>query len=359
MKKYSDGRIKKDKQLSYLNFGRFIKQNIRYFAVYQQKILIATILFIICIHIFTSQNFTKKLLKLSYCNSATQLCSKGKDDWYFVGFWVILFTLMREVCIRHIFIPFGRNHGIISTRNLNRFSEQTWSFIYYVVFWSFGMYISYNSPYWLNPKQLWIQYPQVDLKPHIKWYYLVQFSFWIQQIFVVNIEKRRKDYYEMFFHHIITCTLIFMSYIYHFTQVGNAVMCIMDLSDIFLPLSKMLKYLKMHKTCNLSFFIFFLSWIITRHILFVFIVYSTYKDAGVIITHKWDPVNNIYFTKKIHMSFLALLTALEIILFFWLCLIIKVTWQVISGHNAKDTRSDSEDENDLALNKKKYKNTYK
>lgn len=87
----------------------------------------------------------------------------------------------------------------------------------------------------------------------------------------------------------------------------------------------------------------------------MFIVYSTYKDAGVIITHKWDPVNNIYFTKKIHMSFLALLTALEIILFFWLCLIIKVTWRVISGHNAKDTRSDSEDENDLALNKKNIK----
>ncbi|KTW30213.1 hypothetical protein T552_00691 [Pneumocystis carinii B80] len=355
MEKYPRIRDVNNKKLLYKGFGGFIRKNIGYFAIYQQRILIATIVVIIFIHMFITNSFTKKLFRLSYCDSVTQLCSKGKDDWYFVGFWVTLFTVMREFCITHIFVPFGRNHGIISTRNLNRFSEQTWSFIYYIIFWSFGMYISYNSPYWFNPKQLWIQYPQVILKPHIKWYYLVQFSFWIQQIFVVNIEKRRKDYYEMFFHHIITCTLIFMSYIYHFTQIGNAVLCIMDLSDIFLPLSKMLKYLKMHKTCNLSFFIFLLSWIITRHILFLFIVYSTYKDAGVIITHKWDPVNNIYFTKRIHMLFLALLIALEIILFFWLYLIIKVTWRVISGHNAKDTRSDSEDENDLALNKKKQK----
>ncbi|KAG5440553.1 hypothetical protein PCK2_000378 [Pneumocystis canis] len=209
------------------------------------------------------------------------------------------------------------------------------------------MYIAYNTPYWFNYKQLWIQYPQIKLKRYVKWYYLVQFSFWIQQIFVLNIERRRKDYFGMLFHHIITCILIFMSYIYHFTQVGNAVMCIMDLSDIILPvrLAKMLKYLKMQKACNFSFFIFVISWILTRHILFLFILYSTYKDAGTIISHKWDSVNNIFFTKRIHRLFLTLLCSLQIILCFWLCLIIKVTWKVLTGHNAEDNRSESE--NDL------------
>ncbi|KAG5519879.1 hypothetical protein PMAC_000156 [Pneumocystis sp. 'macacae'] len=44
------------------------------------------------------------------------------------------------------------------------------------------------------------------------------------------------------------------------------------------------------------------------------------------------------------MSFLALLSALQFILCFWLCLIIKVTWKVITGHDAEDNRSESEND---------------
>lgn len=70
-----------------------------------------------------------------------------------------------------------------------------------------------------------------------KWYYLVQFAFWLQQILVVNIEKRRKDYLQMFTHHVITCALIFTSYGYHQTKVGNLILCLFDVVDIVLPVS--------------------------------------------------------------------------------------------------------------------------
>ncbi|KTW30991.1 uncharacterized protein T551_01543 [Pneumocystis jirovecii RU7] len=340
--KNSHRKIHRKKEFYNQSFQDFIVQNLQYLSAYQQEIALTIILVFLFIHVFIpSQNITQKLFYLSYCNVTH--CTKGKDDWYFVAFWIILFSFIRESAIRYIFIPFARNNGVM-IKNLNKFSEQAWCFLYYLIFWSFETYIVYNSPYWFNYKQLWIGYPHIELKKYFKWYYLVQFSFWIHQIFVLNIETRRKDYYGMLFHHIITCILIFMSYVYHFTQVGNVVMCIMDMSDIFLSLAKMLKYLKMQKTCNFSFFIFLISWIITRHFFFLFILYSTYKDAGVIISHKWDPINNIFFTKKIHMSFLALLSALQFILCFWLCLIIKVTWKVITGHDAEDNRSESEND---------------
>lgn len=69
----------------------------------------------------------------------------------------------------------------------------------------------------------------------LKWYYLVQFAFWLQQIVVVNIEERRKDHWQMFTHHIVTCFLISMSYAYYQTKVGNAILCVMDVVDLFLP----------------------------------------------------------------------------------------------------------------------------
>jgi acyl-CoA-dependent ceramide synthase len=95
----------------------------------------------------------------------------------------------------------------------------------------------YNSDYWLNIKAVWANWPDREIGGMLKWYTLVQYAFWVQQIMVVNIEKRRKDYSQMFTHHVITCGLIFASYGYHQTKVGNVILCLMDFTDILLPVS--------------------------------------------------------------------------------------------------------------------------
>jgi very-long-chain ceramide synthase len=86
-----------------------------------------------------------------------------------------------------------------------------------------------------------------------KYYYLVALSFWLQQLVVVNIEERRKDHLQMFTHHMITCALVFASYCYHQTNVGNVILCLMDVVDLFLPLAKILKYLKFRLVCDIAF----------------------------------------------------------------------------------------------------------
>ena len=70
-----------------------------------------------------------------------------------------------------------------------------------------------------------------------KFYILVQFAFWLQQMMVINMEKRRKDHWQMFTHHIVTSALIFASYGYHQTKVANLILCTMDVVDLFLPVS--------------------------------------------------------------------------------------------------------------------------
>lgn len=93
----------------------------------------------------------------------------------------------------------------------------------------------YNSDYWFNLSNLWTHWPTRDMDGLFKWYYLVQFAFWLQQMIVVNIEERRKDYAQMFTHHIITAALIFTSYGYHMCKIGNMILCLMDPVDILLP----------------------------------------------------------------------------------------------------------------------------
>jgi acyl-CoA-dependent ceramide synthase len=108
-------------------------------------------------------------------------------------------------------------------------------------FWGAGangaQYIMYHSEYWFNVHGMWKGWPFREITGLSKFYYLVQWGFWIQQIVVVHIEEKRKDYAQMFTHHIFTCALLFLSYGYYHTRVGIVILCIMDIVDIVLPVS--------------------------------------------------------------------------------------------------------------------------
>lgn len=98
-------------------------------------------------------------------------------------------------------------------------------------------YIMYHSPWYNDTSYFWRDYPVTDYDKLFKYYYLVQYAFWLQQIFVLQIEAPRKDYRELVLHHINTLLLIFFSYGCNFTRVGNAVFVYMDLPDAFLAVS--------------------------------------------------------------------------------------------------------------------------
>src|SRR5689334_8221568 len=93
----------------------------------------------------------------------------------------------------------------------------------------------YNSPYWLNTRELWTDFPVTHLSGKFKFYYTVQFACWLHQLFVVNIEERRKDHWQMVTHHIFTSALMLASYGHYQQRVGNVILCIMDVVDILLP----------------------------------------------------------------------------------------------------------------------------
>ena len=100
-----------------------------------------------------------------------------------------------------------------------------------------SQYIIYQTKYWFNLREIWTDFPTHTMNGLLKWYYLVQFAFWLQQIFVVNIEDKRKDYWQMFTHHIFTSALMFTSYGYYQTKVGVVILAIMDVVDLLLPVS--------------------------------------------------------------------------------------------------------------------------
>lgn len=247
----------------------------------------------------------------------------------------------------------------------------------------------YHSNYWLDLRQLWAGWPDRELSGLFKWYYLVQFAFWVQQILVVNIEKRRKDHVQMFTHHIITCALMFTSYGYHQAKVGNLILCLMDVVDLFFAVStveitncclqeltgalkfaKMLKYLKFRLVCDIAFGVFLVAWFVARQVLYLFVCYSVYVHIPEEITYGCyfgstsdmkgpipppntfthliqpfrDPEGLVCWNNNIKWTFLSVLLVLQVLQLIWFVMIIKVAWKVIRGGEAEDSRSDDEEE---------------
>ena len=86
--------------------------------------------------------------------------------------------------------------------------------------------------------EVWANWPDRELSGLIKAYVLAQWAFWLQQVLVVNIEERRKDHWQMLSHHFATIALIYSCYNYHHTRVGTIILVLMDVVDLFLPVSR-------------------------------------------------------------------------------------------------------------------------
>ncbi|KAJ9604034.1 Sphingosine N-acyltransferase lag1 [Cladophialophora chaetospira] len=326
------------------------------------------------IHIFfpSARHHTQKFFRISYYDPATANYALGWDDIFFVFYWIIVFFGLRCIVMDFVLSPLGSFLGLKKKKPIVRFAEQAWIICYYTVSWCTGMYIMYNSDYWLDLRALWRTWPQRQMEGIAKWYYLVQFGFWLQQIAVVNIEERRKDHWQMFTHHIFTCLLIFTSYGYHQYRVGTLFLSLMDFADIILPLAKVLKYLHFGLACDIAFGVFMVSWLALRHVLYMMVWYSIYAhipqeikygcykgsvqnlQGPIPIPNDWDhlvqpfknPVGLVCWNNNIKWGFLIMLGALQVILIIWFGMIVRVAYKVITGKGAEDVRSDDEDDDE-------------
>lgn len=104
----------------------------------------------------------------------------------------------------------------------------------------------------MNMEHLWSDWPNREMDGLMKAYILTQLAFWLQQILVVNIEERRKDHWQMLTHHFITVSLIMASYRYRFTRVANVILILMDVSDFFLPVSRLLPFCIGLSQCHIT-----------------------------------------------------------------------------------------------------------
>jgi acyl-CoA-dependent ceramide synthase len=165
---------------------------------------------------------------------------KGPRDLAFVAFYTIVFSFTREFLMQRMIRPIALWCGITNRNKQSRFMEQFYTAIYFAIFGPLGLYVMSRTPVWyFNVEGMYAGFPHRAHEAIFKAYYLLQASYWTQQwlVLVLQLEKPRKDFKELVLHHIITLSLIGLSYRFHFTYIGVAVYVTHDISDFFLAVS--------------------------------------------------------------------------------------------------------------------------
>ncbi|EZA57715.1 ceramide synthase 6 isoform X2 [Ooceraea biroi] len=215
---------------------------------------------------------------------------------------------------------------------LIKFCESCWRCFYYAYSFLYGLYILWDKAWLWDIKHCYYNYPYHPVTSDIWWYYMISMSFYWALSFSQFFDVKRKDFWQMFIHHIATISLMCFSWVGNLTRIGSLVLLVHDSADIFLEAAKMAKYASYQKFCDCIFAIFTILWIATRMGVYPFwIIHSTSIEAPKIV-----PMFPAYY---IFNSLLILLLFLHAI---WTYLIIKIAYRAFNaGQMEGDIRSNS------------------
>jgi len=231
----------------------------------------------------------------------------------------------------------NKNHERIQM-NASKFAEQSWQLLVHVFGASFSYYILSKEDFtWMTmPNALDVLYTE-PYPDDLRVFFLAQLAVWFYTGFSCRFfEERRKDYYVMMGHHVITICAIMQAWYTGCIRYGMAVLYVHDTSDIVIDSMKMFNYLGLEGSryffLTEGTFVFnFLTWIYFRFYKFFFLWHNVLLgNSGDV----WATQNRIPFDShlaaKLGGSWLLLLQCMHI---WWFYLLLRVFYKIINKGN--------------------------
>ncbi|CAK9293265.1 unnamed protein product [Gordionus sp. m RMFG-2023] len=221
---------------------------------------------------------------------------------------------------------------------LVKFSESCWRFTYYILAFTFGVAVLWNKPWFWDSNECWIGFPFQTITSGMYWYYMVEIGFYCSLMISQFKDVKRKDFWQMFIHHICTLLLLVFSWIDNMVRMGTLVLVIHDVVDFWMEAAKMANYCKFYKLCNTIFTLFTLIWFITRLVIYPYrVIYP-----ALFIAHL--NMDSFFAAYYLYNALLILLFFLHV---FWFVIICKIAFKSLKcGKVEKDERSSSECDSD-------------
>jgi len=219
-----------------------------------------------------------------------------------------------------------RFYSTIEVSDRIKFSESAWKVLYYVFSSCWAMFVVFSQNYFWDTKLCW--YDISIVPPTFKEFYLTQFSFYVHSIVaLILMEVHRKDFSAMFFHHVVTMSLIGFSYGIGYVKIGGIVLALHDVNDVLLESGKLFVYLKWVTIANNIFKALLSCWIVTRILIYpIKVIHSTWVETYTVLDPKIQDDHWLMFN-----GFLIFLFILNI---YWFSLMIKM----LLRNDVKDIR---------------------
>jgi len=132
---------------------------------------------------------------------------------------------------------------------LKKWQEQTWQLVVHTSASLFEFMILSDEEWWSKPETSWVPHPfeqRGKFRTDLQVFYMAQLAVWMYTCIVHRfVDERRKDYFVMYLHHIVTIALVGLSWAVGYMRIGILVLFVHDVSDIFVDLLKMVNYLKL------------------------------------------------------------------------------------------------------------------
>lgn len=103
----------------------------------------------------------------------------------------------------------------------------------------------------------------------LKFYYMLSFGYYLEDGLMLFFQTPNFDFWEMILHHVITCMLIFSSYMSGFWNIGIYILVQMDVEDIFIGLIRAVMDFSSVLTCAVVYLGIMSTWVYFRFIAFV------------------------------------------------------------------------------------------
>ncbi|KAK8810841.1 hypothetical protein WA556_003925 [Blastocystis sp. ATCC 50177/Nand II] len=222
---------------------------------------------------------------------------------------------------------------------LKKFVDQGWQLVYHTVF-SIWEYIVLRRHNWFQGEEF--LYPvsaTVDTPYDAGLIFIVQISLWFYQAFRhVFVNQRKKDFYELFLHHIVTLSLCYEAY-HRYYKHGLIILFLHDSSDILVDSVKMLNLCKIDGAQD-----YFLLEGMYAMTLIVWIYQRLYIFPKVVIEKAWMVLPTLYpglsfgeiFKKEwVLISEFGCVSVLYLLHWYWFVLLVRLGYRALLTEREK------------------------
>lgn len=129
----------------------------------------------------------------------------------------------------------------------------SWRCLYYIYSFGYGLITLWPKPWLWDIKHCFYGYPYHPVGNDEWWYYIMSMAFYWSLSFSQFFDVKRKDFWQMFIHHIATLTLMYFSWICNLTRIGSLVLLVHDCADIFLEVTTLILFFFCYFTSSIDY----------------------------------------------------------------------------------------------------------